>query len=278
MFKKLQVAAILFCLLSYAEAGTVSIGTVSARGNMRVDSYTVKGNATLFDGSVVETEQATANLRMNKGAEITMSTGSRGTLYNDHLVLQKGESELAASNTFQLQAYGIRVTANEPNSRAVVSMKPGNTVEVASLSGSFGVTSEHGILLANVHPGRSVSFAMQEGANPQTFSGVGLVSFENGTYYLTTDEDVKYVLTCKDSHPFVGDKVVVTGTLSGTGATGTMLCVKSMDINGGGGTGSGIGGLGHAGKWIIAGVAVGAGTGIGIALANRNQSSSSASR
>jgi hypothetical protein len=276
MFKKLQAAAILFCLLSYAEAGTVSIGTVSARGSMRVDSYTVKGNATLFDGSVVETGQATANLRMNKGAEITLSTASRGTLYNDHLVLQQGESELAASSAFQLQANGIHVTANEPNSRAVVSMKPGNTVEVASLTGSFGITSEHGVLLANIHPGHSLSFAMQTGADPQTFSGVGLVSFENGTYYLTTDEDVKYVLGCKDSHQYVGDKVVVSGTLSGAGAAGTMLCVKSMDINGGGGTGLGLGG--HAGKLIIAGVIVGAGTGVGLALANRNTASSSASR
>jgi hypothetical protein len=276
MFKKLQVAAILVCLLSYAEAGTVSIGTVSARGDMRVDSNTVKGNATLFDGSVVETGQATADLRMNKGAQITMSTSSRGTLYGDHLVLQQGESELAASNSFQLQANGLRVIANEPNSRAVVSMKPGNTVEVASLTGSFGVTSEHGVLLANVRPGHSLSFAMQEGANPTTFSGVGLVSFENGTYYLTTNEDVKYVLTCKDSHRFIGDKVVVSGTISGTGAAGTMLCVKSMDINGGGGTGAGLGG--NASKWIIAGVVVGAGTGIGIAVANRNQSSNPASR
>jgi hypothetical protein len=275
MFKKLQVAAVLLCMLSYAEAGTVSIGTVSARGNMRVDSYTVQGNATLFDGSVIETGQATANLRLTKGAEITMSTGSKGTLYSDHLVLQQGESELAASAPFQLQANGLHVTANEPNARAVVSLKPDNTVEVASLSGSFGVTSEHGVLLANVHPGRVVSFAMQAGAgaNPMTFSGVGLVSFENGTYYLTTDEDVKYVLTCKDAHRFIGDKVAVLGTISGAaGQTGASLCVKTMDINGGGG------GLSTTSKWIIAGVIVGAGTGLGIALANRNQSSTPASR
>ena len=123
MFKKLQVAAILLCMLSYAAAGTFSIGTVSARGNMRVDSYTVKGNATLFDGSVVETGQASADLRLNKGTKITMSSSSRGTLYSDHLVLQQGEGELAASNSFQLQANGIRVTPNEPNSRGLVTIK-----------------------------------------------------------------------------------------------------------------------------------------------------------
>ena len=274
MFKKLQVAAILLCMLSYAAAGTVSIGTASARGDMRVDSYLVKGNATLFDGSVVETGQATANLRLNKGTEITMSTASRGTLHSDRLVLQQGESELAASSSFQLEANGLRVTPNEPNSRGVVSLKAGNTVEVASLNGSFGVTTDHGVLLANVRPGRVVSFAMQAGANPANFSGVGLVSFDNGTYYLTTNENVKYVLTCKDSRKFVGDKVVVSGTLQGgtpgqAGGAGTMLCVKTMDINGGGGGGGG--GMSTTTKWIIAGVIVGGGVGVGIAIADRNQ-------
>jgi hypothetical protein len=274
MFKKLQVAAILLCMLSYAAAGTVSIGTASARGDMRVDSYLVKGNATLFDGSVVETGQATANLRLNKGTEITMSTASRGTLHSDRLVLQQGESELAASSSFQLEANGLRVTPNEPNSRGVVSLKAGNTVEVASLNGSFGVTTDHGVLLANVRPGRVVSFAMQAGANPANFSGVGLVSFDNGTYYLTTNENVKYVLTCKDSRKFVGDKVVVSGTLQGgtpgqAGGAGTMLCVKTMDINGGGGGGGG--GMSTTTKWIIAGVIIGGGFGVGVAIADRNQ-------
>jgi len=263
MFKKLQVTAILLCLLSYATAGTVSIGTVSARGNMRIDNYTVQGNATLFDGSVVETGQASADLRLNKGAKITMSSSSRGTLYSDHLVLQQGESELAASNSFNLQANGIRVTPSEPNSRGIVTIKAGNTVEVASLNGSFGVSSEHGVMLANIKPGHTVSFAMQEGAKPDEFYGVGLVTNENGTYYLTTDENVKYVLTCKDFHHFVGDKVVVSGTIQGgsgqTGTTGNTLCVKSMDINGGNGP--------ISKKWLIAGILVAGATAAAIALA-----------
>lgn len=265
MFKKLQVAAILLCMLSYATAGTVSIGTVSARGNMRVDNYVVQGNATLFDGSVVETGQASADLRLNKGAKITMSSSSRGTLYSDHLVLQQGESELAASNTFNLQANGIRVTPNEPNSRGIVSIKQGNTVEVASLNGGFGVSTAHGVMLANIKPGHTVSFAMQEGAKPDEFYGVGLVTQENGVYYLTTDENVKYVLTCKDFHHFVGDKVVVSGTIQGgsgqPGATGNTLCVKSMDINGGNGP--------LSKKWLIAGILVGGATAAAIALAGR---------
>ena len=83
-----------------------------------------------------------------------------------------------------------------------------------------------------------------------------MVTFENGTYYLTTDENVKYVLTCKDLHRFVGDKVEISGALQGpagqpAGGAGTLLCVKTMDINGGEGLSTGK-------KWLIAGLIVGA--------------------
>jgi hypothetical protein len=276
MLRNLQIAAILSCMLSYAAAGTVSIGTASVRGDMRVDNYLVKGNATLFNGSVVETDQATANLRLNKGAQITLSTNSRGTMYSDHAVLQQGETQVIASNSFQLQAGAVHVFPNQPNSVGIVTLKPGNTVEVASLTGSFGVSSNNGIMLANVHPGRTVSFAMQAaGASQTAFSGLGIVSFENGTYYLTTDEDVKYVLTCHDSHRFVGDKVYVTGTVEAPagqapGVQGTLLCVKTMDINGPGGMSRGM-------KWLIAGIIVGGAIGAGIALSGKNNPTKPAS-
>ena len=273
MFKKLQIAAILFCMLSNAAAGTVSIGTASARGDMRVDNYQVKGNATLFDGSVVETGLASADLRMSKGTALTLSSSSRGTLYNDHLVLQQGQIELTPSKTFQLQANGVSVVPTAPNSRGVVSIREGNVVEVASMEGGFGVTNGHGVVLANLKPGRTMTFAMQAGAGPQEFYGVGLVSFENGTYYLTTDADVKYVLTCKDAHSFVGDKVVISGTITGgDGKTnGGMLCVKSMDING-------PGGMSNRTKWLIAGIIVGGGVAAAIVLSHRNHNPPPASR
>jgi hypothetical protein len=268
MFRKLQAVAALMCMLSYAAAGTVSIGTASARGDMRVDSYMVKGNATLFDGSVVETGQATADLRLDKGAAITMSTNSRGTLYRDRLVLQRGESELAASSPFKLEANGLRVTPNEKNSRGVVSLAAGNTVEVAALNGSFGVTNVQGILLANVRPGRVVSFAMQAaGANPASFSGVGLVTYEDGHYYLTDSANVKYEITGKDFKQYVGTKVVISGTVQAPAAEGapSVISVSSIGINGGTG-------MSMTTKLIIGGVVVGAAVGIGVGIAVSNSS------
>ncbi len=271
MIKKLQVVIVLFFMVSYASAGTDSIGTANARGDMRVDSYMVKGNATLFNGSVVETGQATANLQMNKGAEIIMATSSRGTLYGDHLVLQQGKSDFKASHTFRLEANGLSVVPNEPNSRGLVSLREGNTVEVAALTGGFGVTNDHGVLLAIVHPGRSLSFAMKQGADVDSFAGVGLVSKENGAYYLTTDENVKYVLLGKDLSKFVGDKVEVFGVVqavpNGAGGAISTVTVSSINING----------EKSKKKLLVAGILVGSAAALGVGIYEATHASPAAS-
>ena len=229
MLKKLQAWTVLLCMISYAEAGTVSIGTASVRGDMRVDSYTVNGNATLFDGSVVETGQATADLRLNKGTEITLATSSRGTLYSNRLVLQQGEGELTSGSSFQLQANGLHVTPSQPNSDGVVSLKPGNTVEVAALTGSFGVTNDQGVLLASVHPGMPLSFAMQAGGAPAAFTASGKISEVNGHFYLTDAKTgTKYEVTGNNLAKVVGHTVTVSGTATTSAAGATAIAVTSV--------------------------------------------------
>jgi hypothetical protein len=86
MLNKLQAALALFCMATYAFAGTTVLGTASVHGDMRVDGYTVQGNATVFDGSVVETGNASANLRMGHGVNLSISKSSRGTIYQDPLL------------------------------------------------------------------------------------------------------------------------------------------------------------------------------------------------
>jgi hypothetical protein len=217
MVKNLAVAAIFVTTLASASAGTVAIGTASARGDMRVDQYTVNGNATLFDGSVVETDQATADLRLDKGVAITMSTGSRATLYHDHLILQKGESELSSSSQFQVDANDLRVTATAADSRGVVAVKSGNMVEVAALNGSFGVTNDKGALLARVVPGHPLSFSLEAGAGASTpgsqaFEGTGMLSKAADGNFLLTIGDASFQIIGGGLDSSVGKKVTIKGT------------------------------------------------------------------
>ena len=274
MLKKLQVAFLICTLLSYAQAGTVVIGTASARGDMRVDSYMVKGNATLFDGSVVETGEATADLRLNKGTKIMLATSSRGTLYSDRLVLQQGESELTANSSFQLQANGVRVTPSEPNSHGVVSMTSGNTVEVAALTGSFGITNDQGVLLASVRPGLPLSFAMQAGGTASTVTVQGTISEVNGHFYLTdSTTKVRYEVTGSNLGKALGKTVKVTGTTTTSTAGGVstaVIAVTSTQVL--------VAGVFTTTAVVIAGATAAAATGLGVGLYEVNKTTSPASR
>jgi hypothetical protein len=276
MLKKLQVAAIVMCMMSYAAAGTVAIGTASSRGDMRVDSYTVNGDATLFDGSVVETGQVTADLHLNKGTEVTLATGSRGTLYTDRMVLQQGQTELTSSNSFKIEANGLRVSASSPNSRGMVTVKSGNTVEVAALNGSFGITNNHGVLVASVRPGQPLSFAIAAGAPDlqlhADFDGTGTVSTEGGNYFLTINGQ-KFQIKGKDLGGDVGKTVKVKGTVEGLIANGVVsgetpasdaIAVIHVHHHA---AAAGLGGFALEG-WIIGGVAAAAAVGVYVGVHN----------
>lgn len=258
MLKKLQAVLALFCMATFASAGTTVIGTASVRGNMRVDGSTVQGDATVFNGTVVETDNASANLRMGHGIDVTMSKSSKGTAYSDHFVLQRGESELSAPGSFQLEANGLRVAADSPNSVAVVTMAPNKTVNVAVLAGRFKVRDGDGLLLSNVLPGRPLSFAVEAPAStsPYYVSVVGLLDSVNGRYVLTTAEDVKYELTGIQIQKFVSDKVVVTGTFTPAAQGGEMagtIVVKTIGLNPGGPASEKT----KTGTWLIIGTALG---------------------
>jgi len=283
MTRTAQVGVAIVSILSLTAMETVtvgaaegvSIGTVSARGDFRVDSHVVRGNATLFNGSVIETGSATADLLMGKGAAITMSTNSRGTLYSDRLVLQQGESELTAPQAFQLEVEGLRVAANGPQSQGVVSLKPGNTVQVSALSGTFNVTNDHGLALASVSPGRAMTFAFQASPSVSSFTGTGKVTFSDGKYYLTLKSTgVKYELKGQSLAKLVGKEVTVTGSLenaaSPAGGSIDIVDILSRTVVAAGVTGTSAA--------IIAGVVVVAAVGTGVGVYESKQSSTPASR
>ena len=232
MVRNLAVAAMLAATLANASAGTVAIGTASARGDMRVDQYKVNGNATLFDGSVVETDQATADLRLDRGVDITMSTGSRATLFHDRIVLQKGASELTTSSPFQVDAKNLRVTASASDARGVVAVKSGNT-------GSFGVTNDKGALLARVVPGHPLSFSLEAGAGAaasgaQPFEGTGILSKEADGNYILTVGEVKFQITGSGLDKGVGKKVTIKGTTvpDQPPADGAVMVVNVSSVHG----------------------------------------------
>lgn len=227
MISKLFAAAMLLCSFSYASAGTSAIGTVNARGNMRVDGYRVTGNATLFDGTVVETGEASVAIRLRSGAEIKLATNSRGTVYGDRLVLQRGSSELEPSGAVALEVNGMHITPSKPNSKGTVTVNAANTVEVAALTGQFRVTSGSGTLLARVDTGKSLSFdTPQVGKSqipdattpkgPVKMSIYGDLTRVGDYYYLNLPApDIGYIYEVHGASldSFIGKPVIIDGTV-----------------------------------------------------------------
>lgn len=216
MIRKSYLAVALLATLPLAAvAGTSSIGTASARGDMRVDNYKVQGNATLFDGSVVQAGVASVDVRMPKGVQLMLASDSQGTLYRDHLVLDSGASSITSSTTYSLEAKGLRVTPNEPNTHGVVSVRSGNNVEVAALSGGFGVTSAQGVFLANVVPGKPISIPALKAGVSLSIIGSGVISSVSGHYVLTTASGKIYQLKGNNLrlHALVGKNASISGTL-----------------------------------------------------------------
>lgn len=227
MNSKLFAAALLLSALPGAFAGTTVIGTVNARGDLRVDGYPVKGNATLFDGTVVETHEASAAIHLKSGAEIKLSTNSRGLLYHDRLVLQRGASEMTPSNGIVFEARGLQVTQSGPNAKGTISIGESDTVAVAALSGQFRVSNGSGQLLAKVDPGKPLSFATPSEQDsqlptaamptgPVKMSIYGTLSRDGDHYYLNLPApDIGYVYEVQGANleAYVGKLIIVSGTV-----------------------------------------------------------------
>jgi hypothetical protein len=125
------------------------IGTVTAEGALWVDSAGVSGHATLFEGSVVETQDTMASLRLARGVRVSLGAASRAQVFQDHLRLEKGQAQLERGSTLWIEARTLRITA-PAGSRAVVSIVDSHAIEVGALSGEVQVRNALDAMVARV--------------------------------------------------------------------------------------------------------------------------------
>lgn len=156
---------------------TSTIGVASATGNFKVNSALIEGNANLFDGSQVQTVDASSNIFLQTGATFTLGANSAGTIYKDHLLLQQGVARLANMNAFSVRVATYRIEGDQPATQAIVRLN-GSTLEVAALMGSVNVLNEKGALLTRIGSGTASAFqattpAGQTGGQSGASAGTG---------------------------------------------------------------------------------------------------------
>lgn len=171
-----------------ALAAAPAIGTVVAKGTFRLDRATVTGNATLFEGTTVETAAAGARMELSSGAKVSLSIESRAKFYGDHMVLERGQGELEKAATVRFEAQGLTFQPETGNASARVALTGGARVELAVLGGSFRVLNAKGTLVANAGAGRSLEFEPQSTQGPTKMTGT---LRQASGHFLLTDETTK---------------------------------------------------------------------------------------
>jgi hypothetical protein len=147
--------------MTHAFAASATIGIATAKGNFRVDDSTVAGNATLFEGTSVETGLTTGELRL-ASARVAMASMTKGAVYQDHLSLEQGKIQWTGGSAFRATAGGLEVVGAGVDSTALV-VRKGDELQVASLAGTVNVVRAGGELIRAVPAGMAFSF----GPDPQ---------------------------------------------------------------------------------------------------------------
>lgn len=275
--------------LTFCFGGGSSIGIAMINGIATVDNASVRGNTSILDGSVVETAKGSSQLSLTGGARIDFASDSRGKVYRDHVILEKGMGQLHGNN-FPMMANSLQVVSSGSDSTVRVSVKDSKSILVGSVSGEAKVLNSHGLLLAKVMPGKTFEFDQEAGAAAQARVS-GCVERRGGKFYVRDDTTgVVSEITGAGLEQYNRKHIDVAGSIdtaatAGSGAT-QVVRVSSGGVTNASGAGCATPGMGagHAGAGaglshgavvaVVAGVAVAAIVG-GLAAAGEFSSNAS---
>jgi hypothetical protein len=282
-FKIILVISLTTILSGLLPAAAAVLGVATTNGSIWLDRSQVAGNATVFDGSVIETGKDMSDVSLAGGLKVRLGAESRGQVFAGRLRLQQGAGQVSGSK-YLVEARGLRVWPVSSGAMVRVALGPKNLVEVAAVTGSFHVETAAGIRVANMAAGAALSFTEQAGAAPPTVL-CGDVGRVDGRLLLTDKvSGVTVELVGEHLDPFVGKSISVTGNRSGNEALHVLLVKRDAcgapvardakgDGSGTGGSSTGAAGAGGAGgasglpAIAIAGIAVAGATGLSLGLA-----------
>jgi hypothetical protein len=266
------ITLILTANLSLGMAAAPAVGVVTARGSFTIDASNITGNATLFEGNQIETGKASSQLQLNNGARMQLAANSRGIVYRDRLVLEKGTSLIQSGSNSQVEANSLRIRPGTETSGAQISIGRSGTVQVAALSGPVRVTAANGVLLANLQEGKTLDFT-PDSTGPATPTTVtGCLEGSSGKFLLTDEASlVRFEVLGPSLDKEVGRRVQLEGTV--TPVPDSLSQIQSANVKelsrkcSHKGTAAAAAGVGAAGA---AGAGAGAATagGIGAAIAS----------
>jgi len=218
-----SVVAVLVSLnLSVATAatppfGVAAIGMAVTRGSFRVDNATVTGNATLVEGTTIETEEAGSSLQLSSGTHISLGAQSKGRVFGDRILLERGVGDLEKLEAYRVEARGLTIQPQSRAASARVALAGSRLVQVAALTGSLRVMNAKGMVVANLTSGSALEFDPQATGQGEPWKLSGCLVSAPGHFTLTdntTNVTVEAVGTGLEKES--GNKVEITGAMDAT--------------------------------------------------------------
>lgn len=232
-----------------ATCETSSIGVVKSNGDFHVNSSALRGNGTVFDGSLLETAAARSVVQLSNGTRVTLTPESRAKLFRDRTILEKGSSEVRNAGKYEVRALGLTMAAESKGTTMQIAMNQPRRVSVSAFGGAVEVRNAGGMLVAHVMPETSLEFDPQAGASTAS-NLTGCLEAASGKYFLTDETtNLKVEVQGNGVEKAVGSRVKLIGsTIPGeVPANGASQLVSATDISK----------LGACKKKIAAGAAAG---------------------
>lgn len=232
MFLNRLVAPSLSLLLvvgsaSVAAAATPVIGMASAQNGATLDDAKVSGNATVFEGSTLQSS-GYSRVHLNNGSRLDLAAGSKAQVFANSITLEKGMSEVQSSTGFEIDARTLKIQPSNSSAIARVKLDGDKQVMVTALNSPVNVLNRDGMLVARVAPGLPLSFMPQAGAG-SAFDSTGCIVVKGGAALLV-DSTGNQVFEVRglDMRKAVGNTTHVTGLTdsSATPAGGASAVVK----------------------------------------------------
>ncbi len=204
--------ALLFAAAAEPVAAQQAIGIVVSGGEFRLDNAPAADNATVFDGSLLETGEAPSRLRLNSGAAVLLAASTKARVRSDGLELEAGGGEVRGR--YPVYARRLRIEPDSPSARLRILLAGDNAVQVAALTGSLRVFDARGVHIANMPAGAALQFEPQSGqmAPPSNFAGCVLK--KDGVFVLY-DRTTRLLIELRGDFDFAsywGDQIQVAGT------------------------------------------------------------------
>src|SRR6266481_1634084 len=102
---------------SLAGAAASVIGMASAQSGALLDNAKVSGNATVFEGSTLQSS-GYSRVHLNNGSRLDLAAGSKAQVFANRVSLEQGMSEVQSSTGFEIEARTLKIQPSNSTSIA----------------------------------------------------------------------------------------------------------------------------------------------------------------